>query len=180
MADALHTEFQFTDEDLVANRAGRLSPTQQARMTKKRGQAQVVNLVFGAIFLVILVVIAIIVLPGLLAPQPAGSSAVSPGIIALVLVVVLGIIVLSVLRSRRKLQGVAGAVLTTEGEAKTRSGMVEVGDGAGAAAVYRLTVGSVTFPLSSAAQLSPFTKGQRYRVYYVRGTLPIVVSAEAV
>jgi hypothetical protein len=180
MASALNTAFDFTDDDLVANRAGRLSPAQQARMSKLRGRAQVANLVFGAVFVVILVVIAIIVLPGVLAPQPAGSSAVPPGIIALVLAGVLGVIVFSVFRSRRKLQGVAGAVLTTEGEAKTRSGSVEVGDGAGEAAVYRLTVGSVTFPLSSADQLAPFLQGTRYRVYYVKGTLPVVVSAEAV
>jgi hypothetical protein len=176
----LQSAFDFTDDDLVANRAGRLSPTQQARMSKMRGRAQVANLVFGAVFVVILIVIAVVVLPGVLAPQPAGSSAVPPGIIALVLVGVLGIIVLSVLRSRRKLQGVAGAVLTTEGEAKTRSGAVDVGDGAGTASIYRLTVGSVTFPLSSADQLAPFESGKRYRVYYVKGTLPVVVSAEPV
>jgi hypothetical protein len=179
MTSALNTAFDFTDDDLVANRAGRLSPTQQGKMSKLRGRAQVANLVFGAIFVVIIVVIAVIVLPGVLAPQPAGSSAVPPGLIALVLVGVLGIIVFSVLRGRRKLQGVAGAVLTTEGEAKTRSGMVEVGDG-GMGAIYRLTVGKVTFPLSSPDQLAPFTDGTRYRVYYVRGTLPVVVSAEAV
>ena len=178
MASELNTAFDFTDDDLVANRAGRLSPTQQAKMSKLRGQAQVANLVFGAIFVVILIVIAVVVLPGVLAPQPAGSSAVPPGIIALVLVGVLGVIVFSVFRSRRKLKGVAGAVLTTEGEAKTRSGLVEVGDGAGEAAVYRLTVGSVTFPLSSPDQLAPFVAGRRYRVYYVKGTLPVVVSAE--
>ncbi len=180
MTGPLNTAFDFTDDDLVANRAGRLSSTQQPKMSKKRGQAQVMNLVAGALFLVIMVVIAIVVLPGALAPQPTGSSAVPPGIIALVLVGVLGVIVFSVLRSRRKLQGVAGAVLTTEGEAKTRSGMVEVGDGAGSAAIYRLTVGKVTFPLSTAGQLAAFTEGQRYRVYYVRGTLPVVVSAEAI
>ncbi|MEO5921417.1 MAG: hypothetical protein ABIQ01_09785 [Pseudolysinimonas sp.] len=180
MADALNTAFHFADEDLVANRAGRLSPAQQVRMSKMRGRAQVANLVFGGIFLVIMVIIAIVVLPGLLAPQPAGSSAVPPGIIVLVLVGVVGIIVLSVLRSRRKLAGVAGAVMMTEGDAKTRSGMVDVGEGAGMASVYRLTVGSVTFALSGPDQLAPFVDGRRYRVYYVRGTLPVVVSAEAV
>lgn len=180
MASALNSAFDFTDDDLTANRAGRLSPAQQARMSKLRGRAQVANLVFGAVFVVILVVIAVIVLPGVLAPQPTGSSAVPPGIIALVLVGVLGIVVLSVLRSRRKLQGVAGAVLTTEGEAKTRSGLVDVGEGTASAAIYRLTVGKVTFPLSSAEQLAPFTEGRRYRVYYVKGTLPVVVSAEEV
>jgi membrane protein implicated in regulation of membrane protease activity len=179
MASTLQSVFEFTDDDLVANRAGHLSPAQQPRLAKKQGLAQVANIIFGVGFLVILVVIAIIVLPGLLAPQPAGSSAVSPGIIALVLVAVLGVVVFSFLRTRRKMRGVAGAVFTTEGEAKTRARMVEVGEG-GAGTMYRLTVGKVTFPLSSGEQLAAFTEGQRYRVYYVKGTLPVVVSAEAV
>ena len=181
MADAaLQAAFHFTDDDLVANRAGRLSPTQQTRMTAAKGRSQVANLIFGAIFVVIVVVIAVIVLPPLLAPQPANSSAVPPGIIVLVLVVVVGIIGLTILRSRRKLTRLDGAVLVTEGPAKTRQGSAGVADDTVSLAVYRLTVGSVTFPLSSAAQLAPFADGQRYRVYYVKGTLPIPVSAEAV
>jgi hypothetical protein len=179
MAGTLQSVFQFTDDDLVANRAGRLSPAQQPRMAKQQSRAQTANIVFGIGFVVILVIVAIIVLPGVLAPQPAGSSAVPPGIIALVLVAVLGVVVFSFLRTRRKMRGVAGAVFTTEGEAKTRARAVDVGD-AGTAAMYRLTVGSVTFPLSSGEQLAAFTEGQRYRVYYVKGTLPVVVSAEPV
>ena len=179
MAGPLQSAFDFTDDDLVANRAGRLSPTQQARMSKRRGGAQIANLVFGAFFVVILIVIAIVVLPGVMAPQPAGSSAVSPVLIALVLVGVLGVVVFSVLRTRRKMRGVAGAVFMTEGEAKTRSGMVDVGE-AGSAGMFRLTVGGVIFPIPSGDQLAAFTAGQRYRVYYVKGTLPIVVSAEQI
>ncbi|HEX7835608.1 MAG TPA: hypothetical protein VF479_09100 [Pseudolysinimonas sp.] len=179
MASTLQSVFEFTDDDLVANRAGHLSPAQQPRMAKQQGRAQTANIIFGIGFVVILVVIAIIVLPGALAPQPAGSSAVPPGLIALVLVAVLGVVVLSFLRTRRKMRGVAGAVFTTEGEAKTRARAVDVGD-AGTAAMYRLTVGPVTFPLSSSEQLAAFTEGQRYRVYYVKGTLPVVVSAEPV
>jgi membrane protein implicated in regulation of membrane protease activity len=181
MADAaLQAAFQFTDDDLVANRAGRLSPTQQARMSVAKGRSQVANVIFGAIFLVIIVVIAVVVLPPLLAPRPANSSAVPPGIIVLVLVVVVGIIALTIFRSRRKLNRLDGAVHMTEGPAKTRRGTTGAVDDMVAMNVYRLTVGSVTFPLSTAAQLAPFTDGQRYKVYYVKGTLPIPVSAEAV
>jgi len=179
MASTLQSVFEFTDDDLVANRAGRLSPAQQPRMAKKQGRAQTANIIFGVGFVVILVVIAIIVLPSVLAPQPAGSSAVPPGLIALVLVAVLGIVVLSFVRTRRKMRGVSGAVFMTEGAAKTRARMVDVAD-IGDAAMYRLTVGKVTFPLSSGEQMAAFTEGQRYRVYYVKGTLPVVVSAEAV
>ena len=178
--DALRSIWGFTEADLASNRAGRLSPTQQAKMTKAKGQSQVANLVFGVIFVVFIVVIAVIVLPPLLAPQLSNSSAVPPGIIVLVLAVVLGIIAFSLLRSRRKLNRVDGAVLMTEGEASVREGRAPVADQMLSFGVYRLKVGSVTFPISTAEQLRAFSDGQRYRVYYVKGTLPIVVAAESV
>jgi membrane protein implicated in regulation of membrane protease activity len=178
--DALRTTWGFTEADLVSNRAGKLSPTQQAKMTKTKGQSQIVNLVFGAIFLVMIVVIGVIVLPPLLAPQPANSSAVPPGIIVLGLIFVVGVIAFTVLRSRRKLTRLDGAVLMTEGEAKTREGRAGIADDTMNVNVYRLKVGSVTFPISTATQLRVFSDGQQYRVYYVKGTLPIIVAAESI
>jgi uncharacterized protein (UPF0333 family) len=179
MADgALQAALDFTDDDLVANRAGRLSPAQQARMTKTQGRGQIANIVFGIVFVVMLVVIAIIVLPPALAPQPEHSSAIPPGIIILVVVVVVGIIGLSFLRTRRKLRGVTGAVLSTEGEAKgsiRAGGNVDQGD---VMTMYRIKVGSVTFAVSRSDQVTAFRDGARYRAYYVQGTLPILISAE--
>ncbi|MEO6532972.1 MAG: hypothetical protein ABIO06_05285 [Pseudolysinimonas sp.] len=179
MADgALQAALNFTDDDLVANRAGRLSPTQQTRMTKMQGQSQIGNIVFGIIFVVILAVIAFVVLPPLFAPQPANSSAVSPGIIILVVVVVLGVIGLSFLRTRRKLRGVTGTVLATEGEAKGNVKATGNVEDAGMMMMYRIKVGSVTFAVQRADQVAAFTDGARYRAYYVKGTLPILISAE--
>jgi hypothetical protein len=178
--DALRAAWGFSDSDLASNRTGKLSPAQQKTMAVARGRSQVANLVFGAIFLVIVVVIAAFVLPPLFAPQPANSSAVPPGVVVLVVAVVAGIIVLSAVRSRRRIAGLDGAVLMTEGEAKTRTGEAGIGDDALSLGVYRLKVGSVTFPLSSASQLAAFSDGQRYRVYYVKSTLPVIVSAESV
>lgn len=128
---------------------------QQTTMRKTQGQSQVVNLVFGATFVVILVVIGVIVLPPLLAPQPATSSSVPPGVVVLVVVIVAGVIVFSVLRSRRKLAGLDGPVLMTEGEAKTRAGETGIVDDSVNVSVYRLKVGSVTFPLSTHSSWAP-------------------------
>lgn len=179
MADgALQTALDFTDDDLVANRAGRLSPTQQARMTKAQGQGQIGNIVFGIIFVVMMVVIAIVVLPPLLAPQPAHSSAVPPGIVVLGVVVVLGVIGFSFLRTRRKLRGVNGAVLAVEGEAKGNVKATGNVDQGGLMMMYRIKVGSVRFAVSRADQVAAFRDGARYRAYYVQGTLPILISAE--
>ena len=170
MADgALQAALDFTDDDLAANRAGRLSPAQQTRMGKTQGQGQIANIVFGIVFVVVLAVIAFIVLPPLFAPQPANSSAVPPGIIGL-----------SFLRTRRKLRGVTGAVLAVEGEAKGNVKATGNVDQADLMMVYRLKVGSVTFALHSADQVAAFRDGARYRAYYVKGTLPILISAEPV
>ena len=181
MADgALQAALNFTDDDLVANRAGKLSPTQQTRMTKMQGQGQVANIVAVILFVVIIVVIAIFVLPPLFAPQPEHSSAIPPGIIILVVVVVIGIIGLSFLRTRRKLRGVSGAVLTVEGEAKPNIRGTGNVDDMGVMMMYRVKVGSVTFALQRPDQVAAFHDGLRYRAYYVKGTLPILVSAEQV
>ena len=180
MADAaLQAALNFTDDDLVANRAGKLSPSQQTRMNKAQGQGQIGNIVFGIIFVVILVVIAIVVLPPLFAPQPEHSSSVPPGIIILVIVVVLGIVGFSFLRTRRKLRGVSGAVLATEGEAKGNVKATGNVDQMGVMMAYRIKVGSVTFAVSRPDQVAAFHDGARYRAYYVQGTLPILISAEA-
>ncbi|HEY4224465.1 MAG TPA: hypothetical protein VGM70_01460 [Pseudolysinimonas sp.] len=175
---ALQAALNFTDDDLVANRAGRLSPAQQTRMTKLQGQGQIGNIVFVIVFVVILVAIAAFVLPPLFAPQPANSSAVPPGIIVLVVVVVLGIIGLSFLRTRRRLRGVSGAVLTVEGEAKPSIRAAGNVDQLGVGIMFRVKVGSVTFAVQRPDQVSAFQDGADYKAYYVKGTLPILVSAE--
>ncbi|MCU1417046.1 MAG: hypothetical protein JWP32_1220 [Schumannella sp.] len=174
MADAaLEAALKFTDEDLVANRAGRLGPTQQGRMTTMKGRSQVVNLAFGAVFLVVIVAIAAYVLPNYL----TGAAASAAPIIVVVVIVVIGLMAFTFFRSRRKLGRMDGAVLMTEGEASGRMGMAPVADSA-VLPVYRLSVGKVTFALSTPEPLQAFTNGKRYRAYYVQGTLPILVSAE--
>ena len=179
MADqALQAALSFTDEDLVANRAMRLSPTQQSRMAKMQGQGQIANIVFGIVFAVVLIAIAAFVLPPLFAPQPANSSAVPPGIVVLVIVVVVGIIGLSLLRTRRKLRGVTGALLVVEGEVKTSIRAAGNVDQLGVGMMFRVKVGSVTFAVQRPDQVQAFHDGGRYRAYYVQGTLPILVSAE--
>jgi hypothetical protein len=172
----LQAALNFTDDDLVANRAGKLGPTQQGRMTKTKGVSQVTNLIFGAVFLVIIVVIAVYVLPQYLSSS-VGAQAVP--IIVGVLILVLLIIALTIFRSRRKLGRLDGAVLMTEGEASARQGLAPISGGA-MMPMYRLSVGKVTFALATPEPMRAFTNGKQYRAYYVQGTLPILVSAEPV
>jgi membrane-bound ClpP family serine protease len=177
MADpTLQEALNFTDEDLVANRAGKLGPTQQGRMTTTKGRSQVTNLIFGAVFLVIIVVIGFSVLPQYLSSSAAGQYV--PIVVGVLILVVL-IIGFTILRSRRKLNRLDGAVLVTQGAADTRAGVAPVSGGA-MLPVYRLSIGSVTFALSSPEPMRAFVSGQQYKAYYVQGTLPILVSAEPV
>jgi len=176
MADpTLREALNFTDEDLAANRSGKLGPTQQGRMTKSKGRSQVVNLVSGAVFVVIMIVIAAYVLPMYLT-GPAASAA---PIIVVVLIVVVGIIAFTIVRGRRKLARLDGAVLMTEGVASARHGMAPMSGGA-MMPMYRLSVGNVTFALATPEPMRAFTNGKLYRAYYVQGTLPVLVSAEPV
>jgi hypothetical protein len=176
MADpTLHEALDFTDEDLVANRAGRLGPTQQGRLTKSKGRSQAINLISGGVFLVIMIVIAVYVLPMYL----TGPAAQAAPIIVAVLIVVVALIGLSIARGRRKLSRLDGAVLMTEGEASARQGMAPI-SGGGMMPMYRLSVGKVTFALATPEPMRAFTNGHIYRAYYVQGTLPILVSAEPV
>lgn len=177
MADpSLQEALNFTDEDLVANRAGKLGPTQQGRMTTTKGRSQVTNLIFGAVFLVIIIVIGAYVLPQYLSSSAAGQTV--PIIVGVLILVVL-IIGFTIIRSRRKLNRLDGAVLMTQGEANARGGVVPTSGGA-MLPIYRLSVGSVTFALSTPEPMHAFVNGKQYKAYYVQGTLPILVSAEPV
>ncbi|MEP6478596.1 MAG: hypothetical protein ABJB03_04340 [Rhodoglobus sp.] len=180
-AAALEMALGFTPEDLTSNRAGKLSPTQQVKMTKNRGRSQVINLVMGGIFIVFLIVIGVVVLPGLMAPQPANSSAIPAPIIIGVGAFVALIIVFTVFRSRRKITGMDGAVLSVEGVVKTRSGAFgDANQFASTGMVYRVKIGSKTFAVSTQAQVDAFDDGKTYRGYYVDSTVPILVAAEEI
>jgi hypothetical protein len=181
MADpTLQAALNFTDDDLIANREGRLSPGQQERLSATQSRGRAVNWVSGAVFLVILILIATYVLPLYSAAAAAGSSSAVPlPIIGAVIVVVVGIIGFSIARTRRRLGGLTGTVLMTEGEASGRQGLVPMAGNA-MAPVFRLSIGKVTFPLTTPEPMTAFTTGHRYRAYYVNGTRPTLVSAEPV
>ena len=175
---SLQQALKFTDADLLENRAGRMSAAQSARMTKGQAQSRVATIVVAIIFVVLLIVIAVVVLPPSLAPQPANSSAVPPWIIGLVILVVAGIMALSFLRTRRRIRGLTGALLSVEGEANPKISTFGDANTAGVDTMYRVRIGSVNFPLSNGSQVHAFDKGRRYRAYYVQSTLPVILAAE--
>jgi hypothetical protein len=142
-----------------------------------KGRSQIMNIVMVVIFIAFMIVIAVVVVPQVTAGQGSSSSAIPPWIIVLVLAVVFGIIALTFLRTRRKLTHLTGEVLTVEGVANTRARSFVTDDTVGM--TFRLSIGKVTFAVPGPQQLDAFEDGKTYRGYYVKGTLPILVSAEA-
>jgi len=174
----LQKALNFTEADLVENRAGRMSAAQNARMTKGQSQGRVMTLVVLGVFVVLIAVIAFVVLPPSLAPQPANSSAVPPWIIGLVIVIVLAVMAVSFLRTKRGLRGLTGTLLTVEGDANPKASTFGDANTGGVDTMYRVKIGTVNFPLSNGSQVQAFEKGRRYRAYYVKSTLPVILAAE--
>lgn len=181
-AEALQAAFGFTPADLVENRAGRLSSSQHSHMATQSKKGKAFNLGMGVVFVVFVIIIVTVVLPKMNSNSTSSSgtsSAVPPGIIFGVLAVVALVVGLTLVRTRRGMNRLTtGAVQSTEGPAKTRAGTTGNVDQFSVMAIYRLTVGKVTFPLKDMTQLSAFEEGVNFRVYYMKGTLPVIVSAE--
>lgn len=174
----LQSALSFTDAELADNRAGRLSAAQQARMTRGQKQGRIGMWIMVGVVVVFLVVIGAIFIPQSLGAQSSSSSAVPPWIIALVIVVVALIMFISFARTRRGIRGLTGTVLSVEGEANPKISSFGDANQVGVDTLYRVHIGPVNFPVQGPAQVNAFEKGKRYRAYYVKSTLPVLLSAE--
>ncbi|MCW2799012.1 MAG: hypothetical protein JWQ70_484 [Aeromicrobium sp.] len=186
-AEKLQAALDFTPADLESNRAGRLSDTQQTFMDKESKKGKAFILGMGGVFVVFVIIIITVVLPKMNSNSTdsttGSSSAVPPGIIFAVLAVVALIVLASVLRGRRGMGNIAtSAVLSVEGPARISAkvrGNVTDNMMLVPMAVYRVKVGKVKFPLNG-KKYSGFVNGVNYRCFYVKGTLPILISAEEI
>lgn len=177
-AAALQKAFIFTAAELADNRAGRLSAAQNARMTKGQKQSRVGMYVMIGIVVIFLVVVAVIFLPGALAPQPANSSAIPPWIVVLVILVVALIMFVSFVRTRKGIRSLTGAVLSVEGIANPKTSSFGDTNQEGMDTIFRVRVGDLNFPVQGPSQVNAFEKGRRYRAYYLKSTVPVLISAE--
>ena len=101
-----------------------------------------------------------------------------PWIIGLIILVVAGIMALSFLRSLRGTRGLTGALRHIDGEANPKSGSFRDANQEGFDTSHRVHIGGVNFPVASDLQVRAFDKGRTYRAYYVKSTLPVILSAE--
>ncbi|MCW2750631.1 MAG: hypothetical protein JWR83_1741 [Aeromicrobium sp.] len=186
-AERLQTALDFTAADLESNRAGRLSDSQQSHMASESKKGKSLNLVMVGVFVVFIVIIVAVVVPKMNSnssgSSSGSSSAVPPWIIIAVIAVVALIMLRTFLKTNRGMGNIkTGPLLSVEGPAKTKAvarGNVTDNMVLVPLAVYRVKVGKVNFPLN-AKKFSGFENGVAYRCYYVKGTLPILVSAEEI
>jgi hypothetical protein len=175
---ALQQALDFTEAELVENRAGRLSAAQSARMTRGQKTGRIGTYVMIGVVIVFIVVIAAVFLPQSLAAQPGSSSAIPPWIIIVVLLVVALIMFLSFARTRRGLRNLTGTVLSVSGVANPKVSTFGDANQVGMDTLFRVRVGDINFPVPGAAQVNAFEKGKSYRAYYLKSTVPVLISAE--
>ena len=160
-AEALQSALGFTAADLDANRAGRLSDAQQSHLNFQSRRGKSLNLVMLGVFVAFVVIIVVVVEPKINSNTSSGSgssSSLPPRIIPAVLAVVALIMLRTFVKTSKGMGNVAtGGVLSVEGPATTKA-----------------------VPLRDGKQLGGFVDDVAYRCYYVKGTLPVLISAEEI
>lgn len=169
----LRQTFLFYSRDLLANRAGRLSERQQARQ-----QAAGVSLRLGmTIFIVIMVgtlgVIAFASLQSgtsqsLTDPELLTTLGIAGGVIGLV-------ILLSFLFSGRSYLKAARETKIKVAEGEAQPGKIKED-----AAHFEIKLGKTKIRLLTLEQLESFEMGTDYRVYYLPGPIPTILSGEVI
>lgn len=183
LAEAL----SFTEEEIAANRSGRLSEAQRERMKSSRSRGRAGTVVMGVVVVAFIAVIAIVLLPKLsIQTGPGSSTSVVAAIGALAFILV--VMSISIRRTRRSLDKLVPAqVERIEGVTTTREHQIRgnVGDpssgmiGYGGGVRYEVTIGNVRFFVRSKAVLDAFDDGRNYRGYYVgKWIMATLLSAE--
>lgn len=167
--------FDFDGDDLAANRDGRLSPRQQANLRAARAVMLIIGAVMVGVTALSVTVMPLLITSGESGPAAPGSlgpwGAWLPlGVIGLL---VGGAFVRAYWTHRDQFHGRLSVV---EGEA----GSMRRGAGpATMRGVGSVEVGGVAVPVPDPAQQAALRLGARYRVYYLRGSMPRVMAIEA-
>jgi hypothetical protein len=173
MSDAnqlLQAAFVFQPADLRANRSGQISQRQLARLRAGRTGMRLAMAVF---VLVMLGTLGIIALSTMQIGGPAGSNdtTMTVGILGAVVLVV---IVIGWLSSRGYMAAARSRQISV---AKGTASIVSQN---AAQNSIKIKIGATTLRLLTLEQLSAFQPGAEYRVYYLAGPVPTILSAEVV
>jgi hypothetical protein len=159
----LRLAFRFDAGDLQANRGGRLSARQETRLRAGHTGMRLSLAVFALVMLGILGIIAFANLD-LSGRALGGDGELAMGIIVAVVVAVIAF-------GYRQSRGYMAA-------ARSRQVQVAAGPAEVAADGLHVRIGATRLRLAGEEQVGAFTPGAEYRVYYLAGPVPIVLSAE--
>jgi protein-S-isoprenylcysteine O-methyltransferase Ste14 len=166
----LRETFFFSSRDLLANRAGQLSARQQAR----QGAAGI-SIKYGIVFFVIVMLGSLGVIAFFSSATGANEGAARSDTLitgGIVVGVVALILIVSLFSSRKHLAATrAKLIQKAEGEA-------QVGKIRADAAHFEIKIGRTKIRLLTQEQLETFKMGERYRLYYLPGPTPTILSGE--
>lgn len=168
----LRQVFLFTSTDLLANRAGRLSPRQEARQNAlglgvKTGMAVAAFVLLGTLGVIAVFSLTSGTSSGLGDPELWTTLGIAGAVIGLIVVV-------SYFSSRRHLAATQNRqIKVAEGEA--RHGKIRPD-----AANFEIKIGKTGLRLLTEDQLEAFSVGASYRVYYLPGPIPAILSGEVI
>lgn len=168
----LRQTFNFSSNDLLANRQGRLSPRQEAR---QRATSAGIKLSVALFILVLLGTIGLVVAFSYRSGVPQSLVERDNLISYTVLAVVIGlIIVVGYFSSRKHLAATASKTIQiAEGELQHGKMRPDAGH-------FEIKLGSHKIRLLTPTQLDAFQVGTPYRIYYLKGPVPIILSAEVI
>jgi hypothetical protein len=166
-SERLQEAFGFEAADLPANRAGRLSPRQEALLRAGRSGMRLALAVFVAVMCGTVGLVAFTMWPARSGGEPASREAWIG--LGAVVAAVAGAIGLGAWQSR----GFMAA-------ARSRRILVAAGPAAvvSARGRYRVRIGPTELRVASATQLDALEPGAAYRVHYLAGPVALVLSAE--
>lgn len=169
---SLQEIFLFSNADLRANRAGRLSERQQARLRAARGSQRLAML----IFVVVMIGAAAFVAFSSLAAQSSANSNPAGGLAQMVVIVVVvcGVALIGLLISRPYLTDPAPRQMLMA------SGPAQVGRVKPDAARYEIKIGAAVLRLATEEHLAAFQPGVIYQVFYLPGPVTTVLSGQVV
>lgn len=177
----LATIFNFTPDDLRANRAGTLTPRQEELLENFLSGRQKSIL---RMFIVYLVGFSLLIFISLLAPVALGNRELDSliakdlPIFVLVITTLCGIITFDWILDRWLMRDVTNKKMRkAEGIASVKSRVIP--GGAEPYTDYYLFLGQTRFHFSYPGQAQAFEDGQHYRIYYVKNyPVPFILSVE--
>lgn len=168
----LRETFHFSSNDLLANRQGRLSPLQQARQ-----QATGVGIKLGvAVFIFVLLGSIGLIVAFSVDTGPTKSASNQDFLTNLIIAsIVIGLIILVSYFSSRK------HIATTQSKTiQIAEGEVQHGKMRPDSAHFEIKIGNNKIRLLTYEQLEAFQVGTAYRIYYLKGPVPTILSAEVI